>query len=111
MKRVLAMLVAPLALFSLACGDERKSEPLSGPIQLSPEEQRGQKVFMRNCNECHPGGEGGLGPPLNSIALPEPAIKTKVREKTGNMPSFSETALPPDDLDKLVDYLETLRDR
>lgn len=111
MKRMATIALGLLAVASVACGEERKSEPIKGPIELTPEEQRGQQVFMRQCNECHPQGEAGLGPPLNSIPLPGAAIKTKVRTKTGNMPSFSETALSPDDLDKLVSYLEKVRDQ
>ena len=96
-----------------ACGEARKSEPLTGALTLSPDEMRGQEVFYAKCNECHPHGESGIGPALNDKPLPSVAIDAKVRGNLpgGNMPSFGEDIISDDDLDHLTDYLEALRDQ
>ena len=102
----ISMVVAGMAL---GCGDARKSEPLEGPIELSPDELRGQQLFMKRCNECHPQGEAGIGPALNDKPLPDALIEAKVRDKTGQMPNFSDAQITDEDLDKLVAYLAKVR--
>lgn len=108
MRRLAA--AALLLLGAAACGTARFQEPLRPPVVLNdPEEQRGQVVFMRNCNPCHPQGEGGLGPALNNKRVPGAAIKYQVRHGLGDMPSFSDKTLSDDQLDDLVDYMMAVR--
>jgi len=65
---------------------------------------------MKNCNQCHPLGEGGLGPPINNKPFPAVMLDAKVRTGLGgDMPSFSEKDISPKELDQLVAYLEALR--
>jgi mono/diheme cytochrome c family protein len=88
----------------------RRGEPIVGPLPLSePAIARGQQVFMRECHQCHPGGEGGLGPAINNKPLPGFLIKLQVRNGLGAMPAFSQNEISPEDLDHLVDYLKALR--
>lgn len=96
-------------LLSAACGSARRGAPLEEPVALDAEAARGEAVFMRYCNGCHPGGEGGLGPGLNNKPLPGFAIRFQVRNGLGVMPAFPDEVLPDEDLDALVDYLRTLR--
>jgi mono/diheme cytochrome c family protein len=104
------VIVGLLAALVLACGTARRSEPLVGPPQLSTQNERhGQQVFMRFCNQCHPGGDGGLAPPLNNKPAPAAAIKLQVREGLGRMPSFSEKELDKHSLEDLVSYMMRLR--
>jgi len=93
-------------------GSTRRSETIQGqpaPI-VSKDQIAGERAFMKNCNQCHPLGEGGLGPPINNKPFPAPMVKAKVRTGLGgDMPTFSEQDLPSHELDQLVAYLEALR--
>lgn len=99
-----------LALLLLAgCGTARRSEPLIGPLELDPVEQRGRLVFMQHCHACHPGGEAGLGPALNNKPLPAALITLQTRAGLGAMPSFNEEHIVPEDVSALTAYLIQLR--
>jgi mono/diheme cytochrome c family protein len=101
------------ALVLAACGGSaRRTETVQGRgASLTTTEQvAGERVFMKNCNQCHPLGEGGLGPPINNKPFPNAMIKAKVRTGLGgDMPSFSEQDVSSKELDQLVAYLEALR--
>jgi hypothetical protein len=105
-------LTCVLALLSLlvACHSTRRGEPITGPIPISdPKILRGRLVFYRNCHQCHPGGEAGLGPALNNKPAPVFLMKTQVRVGLGAMPPFTKDQIPPEELDDLMAYLITLR--
>jgi mono/diheme cytochrome c family protein len=108
-RRLALLLAAGLAV--LAACSARKSEPLRGPVVLSPEAAYGHVVFDRHCDRCHQGGEGGLGPSLNDKWVPTAAIRFQVRKGLGAMPSFPPCKLSDEDLDAVVCYLLTLRHR
>lgn len=94
----------------LACGSARRGEPLIGPLPIHSEEvSHGQRVFMAVCHQCHPGGETGLGAPLNDKPFPEFYIRYQVRHGLGAMPAFSKEKLSDDDLDHIIVYLKKLR--
>jgi mono/diheme cytochrome c family protein len=67
---------------------------------------KGQDIFMRNCNRCHPGGMGGLAPSIINKPLPGFLIKFQVRHGLGVMPSFSKDRLPGADLNNVVAYIK-----
>jgi mono/diheme cytochrome c family protein len=94
-----------------ACGSSQQSEPFTGttPLLETAEERHGQVVFARNCNQCHPGGEGGLGPALNNKPPPAAAIKLVVRIGPAAMPAFSEAELSDTDVDAVAAYVVALR--
>ncbi|WP_157448856.1 c-type cytochrome [Deinococcus peraridilitoris] len=100
-----------LAMASLTgCLPQRRGEPLVGPLQtLSAQEERGQTVYMVHCQQCHPGGESGLGPSLNDKPLPGFAIRLQVRAGLGAMPAFDPQEISDSDLDALVAYIVRLR--
>ena len=104
---------APLAFLALlltACHSVRHGEPLAGPFSPGdPKVERGQIAFAQYCSQCHPRGEGGLGPALNNKPLPGFLIKTQVRAGLGAMPDFVIQHLPPEKLDEIVAYLKALR--
>ena len=107
---LLGLFLVLSVLAPLACGSARRGEPIRGRMAVtSPELERGRRVFMRKCDRCHPGGEGGLGPSLNDKPLPGFYIKYQVRHGVGAMPSFPERAIGDEELDDLVDYLVALR--
>ena len=93
-------------LSAAACGASRQSEPVTGKsTPLDAKELAGQRVFMRDCNGCHPQGDGGLGPALNDKPVPAAAIKLQVREGLGAMPAFDEREITPEELDALVAFM------
>ena len=103
--------VALVLLTGAGCGSARKSEPFAGPLELTEQELRGEAVFMRFCNECHPQGEASVGPSIHDKPLPGELIKLQVREGLGAMPSFGTEPIPDPDLEALVAYLFAMRDR
>ncbi len=110
MRRLAAALLTGALLTTIGCLTGRRSEPLVGPPALEGEaERRGQLVFMEYCNQCHPGGDGGLGPALNNKPAPGAAIKLQVRQGLGRMPAFSEQVIDDGALDALVAYLKAIR--
>ncbi len=95
-----------LALLGLCGCYARRGEPLVGPPPLTtPGEVRGEQAYVVHCGQCHPGGEGGLGPALSTKPSPGVAMKLQVRQGFGAMPKFSEEKLSELDLDAIVDYL------
>lgn len=98
-----------LALVGLCACDQRRSDPFVGPVELNEQQLRGEWFFFRNCNECHPQGESGLGPSMNDKPLPDALIKVQVRTPVGIMPPFSDAVLPDDQLEDLVEYLKAIR--
>lgn len=104
-------LVAGLAVVMLAgCGSARRGEPLGVvPVLDTPQERRGQQVFMRHCTQCHNGGAGSLGPALNDKPLPNFLIRLQVRRGLGAMPAFPADKISDAQLDDLVAYLRALR--
>jgi mono/diheme cytochrome c family protein len=103
MKRVFAA-----CLLAAACSSPA-SEPLAGLPALDAEQQHGERVFMRHCHACHPGGEAGLAPGIIDKPLPRALMRLQVRAGLGAMPAFSEEELPARDLDALLDYVAALR--
>ena len=108
-------MIRPLLLASAlalaACGSPRVGEPFGAPIRLaSSEAERGERVFMANCHECHPGGAAGPGPALNNKPLPELAIRTQIRKGVGAMPAFDESWLSDAEVAAIAEYVEELRD-
>lgn len=114
MKAAWALLAAVAITASAGCGSARRSEPVTGVAPEAkldrPAEVRGRLVFMEWCNQCHPHGQGGLGPPLNNVPLPELAVKAKVRNHLGTMPVFGSDEISDPELDDLFAYLAELRE-
>jgi mono/diheme cytochrome c family protein len=110
MKRLYFAAVFIYAL-TTGCASARRSEPISGPLpEVSKEVGEGRLLFLKNCHQCHVHGEAGLGPAINDKPLPAFMIRMQVRNGLGAMPSFSEQDLGSGELDKLIAYIETLRD-
>ena len=101
--------IAASVLILGACS-ARRGEPLYGPLNISdPAIAHGQQVFMRECHQCHPGGEAGLGPAINNKPLPGFLIRFQVRNGLGAMPAFSDDEISSTELDELLEYLKALR--
>jgi mono/diheme cytochrome c family protein len=106
---IVAVLMGHLVLLS-ACGSARRAEPITGraPI-MSGELLEGKKLFMKHCDQCHPRGEAGLAPAINNKPHPAFLIKFQVRQGLGAMPSFSKEDISDEELEKIVSYLQALR--
>ena len=112
--RNLLLLASASALSAIAvgcsCSDPRVPNSISAEqLRSQPRLAEGQHAFMQSCNQCHPGGSGGLGPPLNDKRFPPFVLRMKVRHSIGTMPKFSEEALPDAQLDDITVYLRYLR--
>ncbi len=103
------MRTLPVLLLLLACGSQRRGEPLVGPLPLSGEAVRGREVFMANCHSCHPGGEAGLGPTITASPSPVWLQRQQVRLGAGAMPAFGKSEISPEDLDAMASFLRALR--
>ncbi len=104
------LLLAIFLLLLSGCGVARRGEPLGKPVELrNQSEARGQVLFMRHCNQCHPGGETGLGPALNNKPLPGFGIHTQIRNGFGAMPAFSGRVLSDQDVSDIIAYVHALR--
>lgn len=108
---VLAGSVFVAAIAAAACGSPHRSEAFTGsrPNLDTALKRRGEVVFAENCNQCHPLGEGGLGPALNSKPAPAGAIAAVIRLGPGDMPAFRESDLSNDDVDAVTQYVVALR--
>ena len=101
-----AAIAASAAVSVAACNARRLDSPIALAAANDPDLAHGQEVFMRNCNQCHPRGEAGLGPALNNKYVPAFLIRTQVRLGLGAMPAFSKSALSEEDLAALVRYIQ-----
>ena len=86
----------------------RKSEPVTGKEFLPKEEGvvNGERVFMQHCQKCHPAGEAGLGPAINSNPAPQFIKRFQMRHGLGVMPSFKKNEISKKDLHDISAYLK-----
>jgi mono/diheme cytochrome c family protein len=110
MSRHVVVPITLAVLLSTACGTARRGEPIIGERRVpNAELALGEQVFDRNCSQCHPGGESGLGPALNNKPLPRFAMKIQVRNGVGAMPRFSSNEISDPQLSAVTAYLVWLR--
>jgi mono/diheme cytochrome c family protein len=98
----------PVILFSCM---SRKSEPVAGKSFTPANEhiRNGEQKFNMYCQKCHPGGEGGLGPALNSNPAPGFIKRFQVRHGLGVMPSFKKNEIAKQDVKDIAKYLKALK--
>ncbi|MBW3563613.1 MAG: cytochrome c [Acidobacteria bacterium] len=109
MKRFIAALILLMSVALIHCGSARRGLPITGPMELKAEQRAGQVAFMRTCHQCHPNGEGGLGPAINNKPLPSWLMKFQIRQGLGAMPAFDEDVLSDQEVDQIIAYLKELR--
>jgi len=85
----------------------RKAEPLEQKTFIPKNEQiaNGERVFMANCQKCHPAGEGGLGPSVNANPAPQFVKRFQMRHGLGVMPSFKKSEISKSDLHDVSKFL------
>jgi mono/diheme cytochrome c family protein len=104
-------LVAALALLGVSACSTRSHEPRVATLSLTEEQRHGQVLFNKFCHQCHPNGEAGLGPSINSNPAPMAAFRAQVRAGLGAMPSFPEELIADRDLDQLLAFVGTQREQ
>jgi mono/diheme cytochrome c family protein len=108
--RLMACITVLLALTAgYGCGPARRGVPFGPPLQLTEQEERGQRLFMEHCHQCHPGGAAGLGPAINNKPLPGAAMHLQIRKGVGTMPAFPGSILSNEQVDAIVAYLNKLQ--
>jgi mono/diheme cytochrome c family protein len=93
--------------FLLPSCSARRAQPITQQ-EFVPANNRilnGQKVFMANCNKCHPGAEGGLGPSINGNIAPQFVKRFQMRHGLGVMPSFKKDEISKRDLRDISKFL------
>jgi mono/diheme cytochrome c family protein len=85
----------------------RKAEPLKQEAFVPANESiaNGERVYMANCQKCHPAGEGGLGPSVNANPAPQLIKRFQMRHGLGVMPAFSTAEISRSDLHDISKYL------
>lgn len=103
-----------LAILLLLCIAEagcrvRRSEPIKQEVftPTSAAVAAGEKLYMIHCQKCHPAGEGGLGPAINSNPAPGFIKRFQVRHGLGVMPSFKKDELTREDARNIARYIRT----
>jgi mono/diheme cytochrome c family protein len=106
MKKIVITFVTITAIGIASCS-VRKAEGLTGKNYVPENEtaSRGERVFMASCQKCHPGGEGGLGPSINSNPAPQFIKRFQMRHGLGAMPSFKKDEISKSDLRAISKYL------
>lgn len=109
-------LIAGLPLGDVAGAAESKLAPsISNPYESNPQAiASGHELFVRmNCAGCHGyDAKGGMGPNLTDTywrygGVPADVFKSIYEGRPQGMPAWN-PALPPDDIWKLVAYIESL---
>ncbi len=91
-----------------ACGESTSLTP-TATAAPTLEKARGETLYMRYCNVCHPGGGLGSGPSLKQLSLSREDVTNYIRHGKGRMPGFGTAAISDEDLTQLVDYVLALR--
>src|SRR4051794_6683560 len=92
--------IVMIVWFFIASCSLRKAEALTGRTFVPANEQvaNGERVYMANCQKCHPAGEAGLGPALNSNPAPQFIKRFQMRHGLGVMPSFKKDEISKNSL-------------
>lgn len=105
-----------IATFTLSCalgalGLAACDNGTQQPAIPSPGLPRGEVIFARYCNTCHPGGNRGSGPSLLTLVpdMDDDAIRTAIRKGKKQMPGYNSTVIPEDHMADLILYLRSLK--
>jgi mono/diheme cytochrome c family protein len=103
-----AIFLFVITLLVVSCSS-RKSEPITNHKFEHKSERvaNGERVYMMRCQKCHPSGEAGVGPALNSNPAPAFLKRFQVRHGLGVMPSFSTKEISRSDLHDITAYLKS----
>jgi mono/diheme cytochrome c family protein len=100
--------LVPIVLLNVIGCSVRKSEPVKQK-EFVPQNERianGEKVYMKYCQSCHPGGEGGLGPSISANPAPQFVKRFQMRHGLGVMPGFKKGEISKNDLRDISKFLK-----
>jgi mono/diheme cytochrome c family protein len=106
-KIIIGFVVSTMIITTVISCAMRVSEPITQK-QFSANERvgNGEKVFMANCQKCHPSGEGGLGPSILPNPAPQLIKRFQMRHGLGAMPGFRPDEISRKDLHDISKYLK-----
>jgi mono/diheme cytochrome c family protein len=105
------IILAMTAWAMVGCASARRGVPVKGPLALNDQARQGQVLFMRHCNQCHPGGEAGVGTAINNKSVPHAVMKLQIRNGVlGSMPKFPDSVISDEDVDRILAYTDALSD-
>lgn len=95
------------SIFLSACS-ARKVEPITQTTFASSNKRvkNCERVYMSYCHKCHPSGEAGLGPAINSNPSPQFIKRFQMRHGLGVMPAFKKGEISKQDLHDISKYLK-----
>ena len=98
------VIISPCVLLNCS---SRVSEPIKQEVfdPGNASAQNGEKVFMKYCQKCHPAGEAGLGPAINSNPAPQFVKRFQIRHGLGVMPGFKKDEISKQDVRDISKYL------
>jgi mono/diheme cytochrome c family protein len=82
--------------------------PAQPNVSENPNPSRGEVVFAKYCNSCHPKGGRGSGPSLVQTGISKDEFTRYVRNGKGRMPGFNEGLISNEDLDQMYEYISGL---
>lgn len=95
-------------VLAAGCSSQMKPPGQDSMQGQSEKVMKGQEVFMKNCNTCHPAGRKGLGPAIANKPIPGFMIRYQVRKGLGVMPPFDKQHLSEEEMDQLVAFIKEL---
>ncbi|MFL5765791.1 MAG: c-type cytochrome [Bacteroidia bacterium] len=103
-----------IAFTLYSCSARRIEKDMTTSNSDNTQLEKGRIIFKTNCQKCHPNGESGVGPEINTIRIPGILIRARVRSRafllwTGRMPQFSHKEISRKDMDALVVFVKELR--
>jgi mono/diheme cytochrome c family protein len=114
--KMCGLLVVALSFFCLSAPSRAQSGKSSAAPHLSPQESRGEGLFLQHCALCHSPKlvkpHKPVGPSLSGVlkdadADQEKAIREFILTGTEKMPGFR-YGLKPSELDDIIAYIKTL---
>jgi mono/diheme cytochrome c family protein len=106
MKKLIVVLTLFTVVIVASCV-MRKSEPVTQKEFVAEDERtaNGEKMYMIHCQKCHPAGEAGLGPAINSNPAPGFVKRFQMRHGLGVMPPFKKEEITREDLKDISRYM------
>jgi mono/diheme cytochrome c family protein len=106
-KKIFCIVLGAYLALAASCAS-RRTEPVKLKTFSSNDSHilNGEKLFMLHCHKCHPAGEAGLGPALNSNPAPQFIKRFQMRHGLGVMPAFDKSEISKENLRDISKYMK-----
>lgn len=98
-----------LLLIICSCSGPKKAPSAEPENMPTAQLEEGRILFNQYCQQCHPGGMGGLGPAIIDKPLPKFLMRFQIRHGLGVMPDFDEDVISDSQVKNIARYLVYLR--